>query len=263
MEIGKKFKTTKKTTKDIIESKSIKYTFIKIIMLFVLTTVIGFEIFAYNSIKNYYESSLISSMKNQARISQLQYSSYMSRYDLEEVIIGDKNLFYRQNDSQVQILDNSGVVLFDSIASSMIGKVIENDDVIEAKDGSTGIFKGVNVDSKEQVLSVSYPLKASDQQVGILRLTSSMNRVNRQINQDSLFYFLFGVFISAAAFVLSFLAANRYVRPLKKLIGVSEVLAQGDYTIKADASSNDEIGELAQTLNLLSENIVKREDMKK
>ena len=262
MEIGKKFKTTKKTTKDIIESKSIKYTFIKIIMLFVLTTVIGFEIFAYNSIKNYYESSLISSMKNQARISQLQYSSYMSRYDLEEVIIGDKNLFYRQNDSQVQILDNSGVVLFDSIASSMIGKVIENEDVVGAKEGSIGTYKGVNVDSKEQVLSVSYPLKASDQQVGILRLTSSMNRVNRQINQDSLFYFLFGVFISAAAFVLSFLAANRYVRPLKKLIGVSEVLAQGDYTIKADASSNDEIGELAQTLNLLSENIVKREDMK-
>lgn len=262
MEIGRKLKSTKDTTKDLIESKSIKYTFIKIIMLFVLTTVIGFEIFAYNSVKNFYESSLISSMKNQARISQLQYSSYMSRYDLEEVIIGDKNLFYRQNDCQVQILDNSGVVLFDSIASSMIGKVIENEDVIEAKEGSTGTFKGVNVDSKEQVLSVSYPLKASDQQVGILRLTSTMNKVNRQINQDILFYFLFGVFISAAALLLSFLAANSFVKPLKKLIGVSEVLAQGDYSIKADDSSKDEIGELAQTLNLLSENIVKREDMK-
>src|SRR5699024_11583010 len=87
----------------------------------------------------YYESTLMSSMKNQARINQLQYSSYMSRYDLEEVIIGDKNLFYRQNDSQVQILDNSGMVLFDSVASSQIGEHLDKKDVKEAKEGSTGI----------------------------------------------------------------------------------------------------------------------------
>src|SRR5699024_5803188 len=193
MEIGNSLRKTTSTTKKLIESKSVKYTVVKIIMLFVLTTVIGFEIFAYNSLKNYYESSLISSMKNQARISQLQYASYMSRYDLQEVIIGDKNLFYRQNDSQVQIIDNSGVVLFDSIASSQIGSVIDTKDVKEAKEGATGISKDTNIYSKEQVLSISYPLKASEQQVGILRLTSSMDRVNKQINEDVFIYLLFGI----------------------------------------------------------------------
>lgn len=262
MEIGKNLLKTKATTKKIIESKSIQYTVIKIIMLFVLTIVIGFEVFAYNSIKNYYESSLISSMKNQARISQLQYSSYMSRYDLQEVILGDKNLFYRQNDSQVQILDNSGIVLFDSIASSQIGTSLDSKDVLQAKDGSTGMCKDTNVDSKEQILSISYPLKASDQQVGILRLTSSMDRVNKQINKDVLIYFLFGIIISVLALLVSFIAAKSFIKPLKKLIGVSEVLAQGDYSIKADDSGGDEISELASTINLLSENIVKREDMK-
>lgn len=262
MEIGKSFKKTTETTKNLIGSKSIKYTVIKIIMLFVLTIVIGFEIFAYNSIKNYYESSLISSMKNQARISQLQYSSYMSRYDLQEVIIGDKNLFYRQNDSQVQILDNSGVVLFDSIASSEIGSILNTKDIIEAREGGTGINKDTNIDSKEQVLSISYPLKASDQQVGILRLTSSMDRVNKQINKDAFIYLLFGIIISILALLVSFIAAKSFIQPIKELIGVSEVLAQGDYTIKADDSREDEIAELASTINLLSENVVKREDMK-
>lgn len=262
MEIGKSFKKTTETTKNLIGSKSIKYTVIKIIMLFVLTIVIGFEIFAYNSIKNYYESSLISSMKNQARISQLQYSSYMSRYDLQEVIIGDKNLFYRQNDSQVQILDNSGVVLFDSIASSEIGSILNTKDIIEAREGGTGINKDTNIDSKEQVLSISYPLKASDQQVGILRLTSSMDRVNKQINKDAFIYLLFGIIISILALLVSFIVAKSFIKPIKELIGVSEVLAQGDYTIKADDSREDEIAELASTINLLSENVVKREDMK-
>ena len=262
MEIGKSFKKTTETTKNLIGSKSIKYTVIKIIMLFVLTIVIGFEIFAYNSIKNYYESSLISSMKNQARISQLQYSSYMSRYDLQEVIIGDKNLFYRQNDSQVQILDNSGVVLFDSIASSEIGSILNTKDIIEAREGGSGINKDTNIDSKEQVLSISYPLKASDPQVGILRLTRSMDRVNKQINKDAFIYLLFGIIISILALLVSFIAAKSFIQPIKELIGVSEVLAQGDYTIKADDSREDEIAELASTINLLSENVVKREDMK-
>ncbi|WP_296113602.1 ATP-binding protein [uncultured Anaerococcus sp.] len=262
MEIGKKLKKTEQSTRTLIESRSIIYTVVKIIMLFVLTIVIGFEIFTYNSIKNYYESSLISSMKNQARISQLQYSSYMSRYDLQDVIIGDKNLFYRQNESQVQILDNSGVVLFDSIASSEVGTSLESKDVIAAKDGIAGTSKDTNIDSKEQVLSISYPLRASDQQVGILRLTSSLDRVNKQINKDVLIFLVFGIIVSALAFLVSFIAANNFVKPIKNLISVSEVLAKGDYSIRADDSRGDEISELGSTLNLLSENIVKREDMK-
>lgn len=262
MEINKNIAHTKGNAKKLIETKSVKYTLIKIIMLFVLTIVIGFEIFTYNSIKSYYESTLISSMKNQARISQLQYSSYMSRYDLEEVIIGDKNLFYRQNDSQVQILDNSGMVLFDSVASSQIGEHLDKKDVKEAKEGSTGISKDTNSESGEQILSVSYPLKSSDQQVGIIRLTSSLDRVNKQINKDAFIYLAFGVVISVLALLVSFIAANGFVKPIKKLIEVSEVLAQGDYTVKADDTKGDEISELASTLNLLSENIVKREDMK-
>ena len=71
MEINKKIAHTKGNAKKLIETKSVKYTLIKIIMLFVLTIVIGFEIFTYNSIKSYYESTLISSMKNQARISHV------------------------------------------------------------------------------------------------------------------------------------------------------------------------------------------------
>ena len=89
-----------------------------------------------------------------------------------------------------------------------------------------------------------------------------MDRVNKQINKDVFIYFLFGIIISILALLVSFIAVKSFVKPIKKLIGVSEVLAQGDYSIKADDSRGDEISELASTINLLSENIVKREDMK-
>lgn len=241
---------------------SIKFTVIKIIMLFVVTIVIGFEIFSYNSIRSYYESALTDSMKNQARISQLQYSNYMNRYDLNDIIIGDKNIFYRQSDTQVQILDNSGVVLFDSMASDNVGTNLESPDVSAAIEGKQDFSKNKIESTGENVLSLSYPLLSANQQVGIIRLTSSMDKVNKRVNDDAFWYILFGIIVTLAALVVSFFAASSFIKPINDLIKVSEKLASGDYSAKAEVKGNNEITELANTLNNLSENIIKREDMK-
>lgn len=241
---------------------SIKFNVIKIIMFFVITVVIGFEIFAYNSIRSYYESALTDSMKNQARINQLQFNNYMNRYDLTDIIIGDKNIFYRSNDTQVQILDNSGILLFDSLASDLIGNTIDSPDVKSAIEGKQNSTKYKRESTGESVLSLSYPLVSANQQVGIIRLTSSMDKVGKRISDDTFWYVIFGILVSLAALIVSFFAASSFVKPINDLIEVSEKLASGDYTAKAYIRGNNEITELANTLNSLSENIIIREDMK-
>lgn len=241
---------------------SIKFNVIQIIMFFVITVVIGFEIFAYNSIRSYYESALTDSMKNQARINQLQFNNYMNRYDLSDIIIGDKNIFYRSNDTQVQILDNSGILLFDSLASDLIGNTLESSDVKSAIEGKQDSTKYKRESTGESVLSLSYPLVSANQQVGIIRLTSSMDKVDKRISDDTFWYLIFGILVSLAALIVSFFAASSFVKPINDLIDVSEKLASGDYTAKAYIRGNNEITELANTLNSLSENIIIREDMK-
>lgn len=241
---------------------SIKFNVIKIIMFFVITVVIGFEIFAYNSIRSYYESALTDSMKNQARINQLQFNNYMNRYDLTDIIIGDKNIFYRSNDTQVQILDNSGILLFDSLASDLIGDTIDSPDVKSAIEGKQNSTKYKRESTGESVLSLSHPLVSNNQQVGIIRLTSSMDKVDKRISNDTFWYVIFGILVSLAALIVSFFAASSFVKPINDLIEVSEKLASGDYTVKANIRGNNEITELANTLNSLSENIIIREDMK-
>lgn len=243
-------------------NSSYKYTIMRIIMLFVITVVIGFEIFALSSIKSYYQSSLIGSMLNQVKINQLQFNNYTNKYDLSDIIIGDKNAFYRSNETQVQILDNSGVVVFDSSATDEVGKELVKSDVLKAKDGKQGIFKHRNYTTNEEVLSLSYPLIAGESQTGILRLTSSMKKVNQRVRADMIFYILFGIIIIALASVVSLIVSKRAVAPILNLIGVSEKLAAGDFNAKADTSGNNELSELGSTLNFMSENIIKREDMK-
>lgn len=243
-------------------NNSYRSTIIRFIMFFVITVVIGFEIFAYNSIQNYYKQNLVGSMLNQAKINQLIFDNYTNKYDLSDIIIGDKNAFYRGNVSQVQILDNSGIVLFDSQASDEVGSQLMKADVLSSKEGKQGIYKSYNEKTKEEVLSISYPLMVNDQQAGILRLTSSLNKVKQKVKSDMFFYFLFGIFVLIGAYFLSLVASKKLVEPILKLIDVSEKLAQGDFDAKAEVTGKDELSKLGRTLNFMSENIVRREDVK-
>lgn len=257
MEIEKKKKSLFK-----INFNSIIFSIMKIIMIFVTLVVVGFEIFSYRSITNYYESALVGAMLNQAKYNQVLYSNYLSRYDLSEIVIGDKNSFYRNNVSQVQILDNSSNVLFDSLGSSKIGTKIKSTDVINANKGEYSYQKIINKKTGEEVIALSYPLSDNQKQIGIIRLISSTAKVKENVNNQMIIFLFFGFTIFLFALVVSFYASKRWIVPIKNLTKVGEKLAQGDFKVKASEDGKNEISELGQTLNYMSENIVKREDMK-
>lgn len=257
MEIEKKKKSLFK-----INFNSIIFSIMKIIMIFVTLVVVGFEIFSYRSITNYYESALVGAMLNQAKYNQVLYSNYLSRYDLSEIVIGDKNSFYRNNVSQVQILDNSSNVLFDSLGSSKIGTKIKSTDVINANKGEYSYQKIINKKTGEEVIALSYPLSDNQKQIGIIRLISSTAKVKENVNNQIIIFLFFGFTIFLFALVVSFYASKRWIVPIKNLTKVGEKLAQGDFKVKASEDGKNEISELGQTLNYMSENIVKREDMK-
>lgn len=242
--------------------KSIIFSIMKIIMIFVTVVVIGFEIFSYRSITNYYESALVGAMLNQAKYNQVLYTNYLSRYDLSEIVIGDKNSFYRDNISQVQILDNSSNVLFDSQGSSNIGKKIKTQDVNNANKGEYSYQKIKNKKTGEEVIALSYPLSDNQKQIGILRLISSTSKLKENVKNQMIVFVFFGLIIYVFALIVSYYAAKKWTVPIKKLTKVGERLAQGDFKVKANESGKNEISELGQTLNYMSENIVKREDMK-
>ena len=59
----------------------------------------------------------------------------------------------------------------------------------------------------------------------------------------------------ALAVVLSVVLAFTFTEPLKKMKNAAMLLATGDYTAKTGVRQHDEIGELAQTIDLLSEKL--------
>lgn len=63
-----------------------------------------------------------------------------------------------------------------------------------------------------------------------------------------------GVALVLSALVAYFLS-NKFVRPLKRMNEVSKSLTNGEYDVKTDVDQNDEIGELAKSLDILSSHL--------
>lgn len=243
-------------------NNSIKNKIIGYFMIVIVVVVLFFEAFTILSVRNYYYSSMAGVLFNQARYNAELYRSNLSDYTLEEVISENKDQFYRNNKAQVQILDNSGLVLFDSIGSQDVGGVQATIDVLEAIAGKGGSATGYVPYHDGQVMSVSYPLKNQSDQVGIIRLTTSLTNVDGLLKDRIAIFLIFGALTISIALLICIIMANSIIRPIKDLIEVATKLADGQFNVKADVNNQDEIGELSRTMNFMSDNIIKKEEIK-
>lgn len=241
---------------------SIKNKIVSYFVLLTLITVVVFELFSMYTVKYYYYSSTASILKSEIRYSAEQYNTNLTDFQLEDVIIQDKDQFYRRSNLQVQILNNSGVVIFDSIASSDTGQTLEYSDVEEAKKGDEGQYIGKIPYSDFKVMSVSKPLFSKGEQIGIIRLITSLEDVDRIIYGKYIVFLTFGLVVLAITISMSIIMANTIVKPIKKLIEVAEKLAEGNFSAQADVNSYDEISKLGETLNFMTDNIKEKEQLK-
>ena len=225
-------------------------------------TAIILVIFSIYATKFYYYSTMEGILNNEIRYSTNLYSSYMADYELDEVIAEDKNQFYRQTDCQVQILDNNQIVVFDSIASPNLGKKIETSDVVNAVNGQNGSYTGKVSYSDSNIISVSVPLESRGKQVGVLRYISSLKEVDRAIRVKSVSFALFGFLVILFSILLSKILTKSIVRPINSLAKTAEKMAKGNMEVRAKENNTDEIGRLGMTLNLLTDNINKKEQLK-
>lgn len=240
-----------------IRNKIIGYYLIVFIIIIVI-----FELLLFSFMRFYYYSSAEGILRNQAKYASEVYTSYLSDIYLDQVILEDRDLFYRNIDAQVQILDNSGMVYLDSIGSNNVGKVIETYDVRRAIDNSEGSYIYKSADRKSDLMSFSYPLRNRTEQTGIIRLTASLDEINRVIEPKGYIFIGFGVAVIAMALFVSVTIANSIVKPIDKLTEVASKLADGHFDVHAEESTLDEIGKLGRTLNFMTDNINKKEQLK-
>ncbi len=125
------------------------------------------------------------------------------------------------------------------------------------------MFTGRDPLSDERVMSVTAPLLSSrGDLVGGVRFISSLRVVERQI------WIIIGVSLLAClVFLIFVVASNSYfirsiVDPVLKINNIAKEIAAGRYGVRLQKTYDDEIGELCDTINYMSDEINRAERMK-
>lgn len=236
--------------------KSIKKRLMGNFLLVITITVVVLEIFILVIIRQNYYKSLEDNLFNQIKISSELYTKYFSDTSLEDNILNNVDTFWKQTSAQVQIYDKHGGFLMDSLGLIPDTKTLPSD-ISKAIANKKGVL------IRDNVISVAYPLKSSDGKIqGVIRFIASTRDVSRNLKYIVLLFSTIGVLVILSVGLLGYFLSKSIVDPLKDVTRTAKVMAGGNFKARCSSRYDDEIGKLADTLNFMADEIIKKDRIK-
>ncbi len=178
-----------------------------------------------------------------------------------------KNLEYYSQalDSSIWVVDNQGIVIAFAKANGHPDNprniyLVNKDFDITTSQTFTGDFYGKFTD---EVISVSIPITTEGQPNGMILIHSTvaqLQSLQRDIIQAIYIPFLVMLVVS---FALLGLISRKIMRPIKKINSVAEEYSKGNFETSIDIATDDEIGQLATTLEYMASELSKLDEYRK
>ena len=212
----------------------------------------------------YYYSNMQADLKHRAQASSTFFSgnSHQDYTEYYQACITYARTYEARNVIELQFIDHTG-----SLVASSYGlwgnESPETPDIAQAL-SSRGCepFVGNDPITQEHVMAISSPLIYSNGEVvGVFRFVTSLRIVDRQI----IYVALISCFTLAAFLAVVLLSGNYFMGsimvPVAEITEKAKRIANGSYGVQIQTRYDDEIRELADTINELSTKISQNEKM--
>lgn len=167
--------------------------------------------------------------------------------------------------ASIFFIDRNGVVVLTSpgIDNAWIGQAITNQGVIDSVlDGKIITLEGkINGMFDEPVLTVGYPLQ-TDQIAGIFMCTS-MPEIERSLHGMYKMGFCILTAVMSIGIFFVYIFSKKISKPLLQMNEAAKVIAGGNFEQRVEISSEDEIGQLAESFNHMAESLDKYEKVRR
>jgi len=112
-------------------------------------------------------------------------------------------------------------------------------------------------------LTIGTPITSDGEIIGALLIHSPIQGIN-DATSEGFRILLISIFMALILSVLLSVAlALTFTRPLEKMKNTAALLAGGNYSVKTGIKQNDEIGDLAKTMDILSQRLSEAEEERK
>lgn len=136
-----------------------------------------------------------------------------------------------------------------SIPKDLYQTVLENEE----------FTNGVNIEVGDRPYGIAYgPFQIAGDQLGVFAVVLSRDYVFDTSIRSRNDYVLLYSLATIAVVLLGYLIARIIVNPLARLVNTSRAIAEGDLTRRTEIKSRDEIGVLASTFDVMTENLQQR-----
>ncbi|AOR23157.1 sensor histidine kinase [Clostridium taeniosporum] len=231
------------------------------IILMNMGILIPIIIFIYVTITNNLYSNVIKSnidlLTKESYNTQVYISNYIEKdkgVDIETNFVHkaplintylSKKLNYR-----IQIYDKNGDIMTDSVANRV---TLFDKDITNAIKGNKA-YVVKKIDGNIYIL-FSSPIYLKDATLGCVRYIYTLDIEEKFINNMFIIMGILAFMSILISWLLSKLLSEKIVGPIKKLKTVSQKVTKGEYDNRIKIRSGDEIEDLAETFNVMSESI--------
>ncbi len=240
---------------------SIKWKVVFTHIIVVTVILLIFEIFLIKLIKDYYYGNVELLLKSNINTATELYDSRLVDKSIEtraKFLLEDESI---PDYVDAQILDTSGKII-ESTSRFKTNEKIETIDYYEAKKGRIGVWRGSDEETAENIMAVSSPIYSNGYISGIIRFTTSIEDINLVLVTYYVYSLAVGGVVLLIAIAVSILLASKIVRPIEHLRTVADNYARGKFTDKAIVFADDELGDLSNAFNYMSEEIKIADDLK-
>jgi two-component system phosphate regulon sensor histidine kinase PhoR len=235
---------------------------LKLIFSYIFVILISFGFVAFFLDKNLEENwlrNIRSSLITQGLLIENQVSPETIKKDdsasTENLI---KTLSVKTN-CRITVVNTQGKVLADSQRTLAEISEMENHasrpEIKVALNGDIGSDTRYSPTLKIDMLYVALPIKDKDTIIGVLGLALTLESVDRALFSIRKIVFIGLLFALAFAFILGSLVASRTIKPINRMIQISRRFSEGDFSRRIIQSPQNEIGELARTLNKMAQDL--------
>lgn len=233
---------------------------VSIIIALVLLFVITFSL----SLGVYYYINVRSGLEAKAKTTTDFFANYISQSYNEyyQSCIKFAQSFDEKDALELQFLSAGGKIVASSYGQ-WTGEPPRTSDITEAvREKRIAVFSGMNAQTEERIMAVSSPMIYKNGEViGVLRYVTSLKNVDRQLIMVSLVAVLLGAMFVGLVLFTSHYFIRSIIEPVSEIISTAKRIAAGSFGSQIQKKFDDEIGELADTINDMSVKLSQTEKM--
>ena len=161
--------------------------------------------------------------------------------------------------ARVTILDGEGKVIVETDPeAAALGSHLERPEIQEARIRGRGSATRYSRTMKEEMIYVALPIQKGPDIIGYIRLARPLSDVRKTIEEFTAILLQSFLIILVSSVVVAFLFSRKLTTPIRDMEHFTERLRRGETPGTLMIRSSDEIGQLAENINYMVNELQKR-----